>query len=272
MSTIATKANTTGDHERVPTAPRPTPRVIPLARIVRVELRKSVDTRAGFWLLAGVAIAAILTTGSVLVLATPEEFTQATFTSAISIPTAVILPIIALMSVTAEWTQRTGLTTFALVPDRSRVMVAKAIAAMLTGVAATIVAFTVGALGNVIGTALTGHPTVWNQGVADLGLYTLTNVLVMLVGLTVGVLIRSSPGALVAYFVYAFVVPPLLMLLALHQEWFANVRPWVDPTHAQKALLTGVPGGEAWAHLALTTAIWLLLPALIGMRNLLRSE
>ena len=62
------------------------------------------------------------------------------------------------------------------------------------------------------------------------------------------------------------------MLLALHQEWFAVVRPWVDPDHAQKALLMGVPSGDVWAHLAVTTAVWLLLPALIGMRNLLRSE
>ena len=100
------------DLDRFDEAPRPAPPGIPMARLVAVELRKYVDTRAGFWLLVGVAIAAVMVTGTVLLWATPEEFTQATFTSAINIPTAVILPIIAVLSVTAEWTHRTGLTTF----------------------------------------------------------------------------------------------------------------------------------------------------------------
>ena len=255
-----------------PEGPRPAPPGIPLARLVAVELRKSVDTRTGLWLLVGVAIAAVLVTGTVLLWATPEEFTQATFTSAINIPTAVILPIIAVLSVTAEWTQRTALTTFVLVPHRGRVMVAKAVAATLTGVAATIVAFAVGAVGNLLGTRLTDHPTIWNQGVGDLAAYTLANVVVMLVGLTVGVLIRNSAGAIATYFVYAFVLPSLLMLLAMKQPWFAQAQPWVDPDHAQKALLNGALHGAEWTHLAATSVLWLLIPALIGSRYLLHAE
>jgi hypothetical protein len=243
-----------------------------MARLVAVELRKYVDTRAGFWLLVGVAIAAVMVTGTVLLWATPEEFTQATFTSAINIPTAVILPIIAVLSVTAEWTHRTGLTTFVLVPQRARVLVAKAIAATVTGVAATIVALTVGAVGNVLGTRLTHHPTVWNQKAADVAAYTVVNVVVMLVGLTIGALVRNSAGGVITYFVYAFVLPGLLMLLATHQHWFAQVQPWLDPDHAQKVLLAAPDEGAHWAHFAVTGAVWLLLPTLIGVRNVLRSE
>ena len=39
---------------------------------------------------------------------------------------AVILPVIAVLSVTSEWSQRTGLTTFTFVPGRGRVIAAKA--------------------------------------------------------------------------------------------------------------------------------------------------
>jgi hypothetical protein len=43
----------------VRTAP---PAPIPLSRIVAVELRKSFDTRAGFWMLASIGLAALLAT------------------------------------------------------------------------------------------------------------------------------------------------------------------------------------------------------------------
>lgn len=248
------------------------PAQIPLTRIVGVELRKSVDTRAGFWLLASVGIVSLLATGAVVVWASTSDLTQTTFTMAISVPMSVILPIIAVLSMTAEWSQRSGLTTFTLVPHRSRIVAAKAIGSVLIGVVATLVAFAIGALGNLLGTRIVDTPTVWDQDAADLGYFTLSNVLLMLVGFTLGVLIRNSQGAIVAYFVYAFVAPPLLMALAYNQSWFREAQPWVDPNHAQNALLQGGFTAEQWTQLAVTSAIWLLLPLVVGIRNVLRSE
>ena len=97
---------------------------IPLSRIVSVELRKSFDTRSGFWLLASIAIASLLATAGVVIWAARDQLTYSTFTLAIGFPMAVILPVIAILSVTAEWTQRSGLTTFTLVPHRGRVVFA----------------------------------------------------------------------------------------------------------------------------------------------------
>ena len=45
---------------------------IPLARLVRVELRKSFDTHSGRWLLASLGGAAILTTGAIIAWAPAE--------------------------------------------------------------------------------------------------------------------------------------------------------------------------------------------------------
>ena len=42
---------------------------------------------------------------------------------------SLILPVLGILLVTSEWSQRTGLTTFALVPQRERVIVAKLIGA-----------------------------------------------------------------------------------------------------------------------------------------------
>lgn len=262
-------------HARAVT-PRPAPVTlparIPLTRLVSVELRKSLDTRSGAWLLAGIGLAAVLTTAAVIAWAPAEEFTYAQFTLAIGMPMSVILPIIAILSVTSEWSQRSGLTTFTLVPRRGRVMLAKAVAAVLIAATATLVAFVVGALGNVVGTGIAGVSTVWDQSLADVGFVALGNVLLLMIGLTLGALLRSSPAAIVAYMIYAFVAPGLLAFLAFRQAWFHDVRPWVDPKYTQDALLQGDLGGEQWAQLGVTTVVWLVLPLLAAVVNLLRSE
>ena len=262
-------------HARAVT-PRPAPVAlparIPLTRLVGVELRKSLDTRSGAWLLAGIGLAAVLTTAAVIAWAPAEEFTYAQFTLAIGMPMSVILPIIAILSVTSEWSQRSGLTTFTLVPRRGRVMLAKAVAAVLIAATATLVAFVVGALGNVVGTGIAGVPTIWDQSLADVGFVALGNVLLLLIGFTLGALLRSSPAAIVAYMIYAFVAPGLLAFLAFRQAWFHDVRPWVDPKYTQDALLQGDLGGEQWAQLGVTTVVWLVLPLLAAVVNLLRSE
>lgn len=262
-------------HARAVT-PRPAPVTlparIPLTRLVGVELRKSLDTRSGAWLLAGIGLAAVLTTAAVIAWAPAEEFTYAQFTLAIGMPMSVILPIIAILSVTSEWSQRSGLTTFTLVPRRGRVMLAKAVAAVLIAATATLVAFVVGALGNVVGTGIAGVPTIWDQSLADVGFVALGNVLLLLIGFTLGALLRSSPAAIVAYMIYAFVAPGLLAFLAFRQAWFHDVRPWVDPKYTQDALLQGDLGGEQWAQLGVTTVVWLVLPLLAAVVNLLRSE
>jgi ABC-2 type transport system permease protein len=252
---------------------RATPRHIPLARIIAVELRKSFDTRSGLWLLASIGIAALLTTGAVIAWAPETEFTYGGFTLAIGFPMSVILPIIAVLSVTAEWSQRSGLATFTLVPHRGRVLLAKAIAAVLVAAAATVVAFAVGALGNVVGTAIAGIPTVWDLGMADLSYFALGNTLLMLVGFTLGALIRTSPGAIVAYMIYAFVIPGLLAFLAFNQAWFRDARPWVDPKYNQDALLRGDSlTGEQWTQLAVTSIVWVVVPLLVAVVNLHRTE
>ena len=248
-------------------------RRIPLRRVVTVELRKSFDTRAGLWLLASIGIAAVLTTGAVIAWAPQTEFTYSRFTLAIGVPMTVILPIIAVLSVTAEWSQRTGLTTFTLLPHRGRVLLAKGIGAVLVAVAATGVAFAAGALGNIVGAAMAGIDAVWDQNLIDVGYFALGNILLLLVGFTLGALIRNSPGAIVAYMVYAFIAPGLLAFLAFNQAWFRDARGWLDPKYNQDLLLqAGDLTGQQWTQLATTTAVWLALPLTVAVLNLLRAE
>ena len=275
-ATTATGSATTSAVDTQPAANGPLSRRTgsrpPLTRLVSVELRKNFDTRSGRWLLASLGGAAVLTTGAIIAWAPADEVTYSQFTLAIGVPMTVILPIIAVLSVTSEWSQRSGLATFTLVPHRGRVLVAKAIGAVLVTVPATAAAFSIGALGNMVGAALADVPVVWDQNAADVGYFALGQTLLLLVGFVLGALIRNSSGAIVAYMLYGFVAPGLLAFLAFSQEWFADARPWLDAKYSQDALLRGELAGDGWSHLAVTSLVWLVVPMTVAVVNVLRSE
>jgi ABC-2 type transport system permease protein len=58
--------------------------------------------------------------------------------------------VIAVLSVTIEWSQRSGLTTFTLVPHRGHVIAAKAIACVGVAIVSIPLGFAIGALGNIV--------------------------------------------------------------------------------------------------------------------------
>lgn len=246
---------------------------IPFARLLSVELRKMFDTRSGLWLMTGIVVTAAIASAAVIAFAPDDEITYGSFAAAVGVPMALLLPIMAVLSVTSEWTQRSGLTTFTLVPRRSRVIAAKAVGAVLVGVVAIPVAFGVGALGNVLGAAIAGTDQVWDMTLTMFWQITLGNVLGLLIGFTLGVLVRNSAGAVVAYFVYGFVLPPLTELLGATQQWYADIRGWVDPNFAQSPLFNDFAlTGTQWAHLGVTSLVWVVLPLAVGLKLLSRSE
>ncbi len=246
---------------------------IPFLRVAGIELRKMFDTRSGFWLLMSIAITSLLATAAVIIFAPDSAITYGTFGAAVGIPMSILLPVIAILSVTSEWSQRTGLTTFTLVPNRSRIIVAKLLGAILVGVASMIVAMGIGALGNLAGAAITGVDIVWQTSARELAYIVLANVLGLLIGFMLGVLIRNSAAAIVGYFVYSFVVPTLTGLLAATQTWFADVQKWVDFQFNQTSLFEGTAlTGDQWGQLAVSGLIWLVLPLVVGLWQLMRAE
>jgi ABC-type transport system involved in multi-copper enzyme maturation permease subunit len=223
--------------------------------------------------MTSIAIAALLATIGVIIFLPDDDFGFGAFGTAIGVPMAVLLPIIAILAVTGEWSQRTGLVTFTLLPHRTQVITAKVLAAVAVGIAGMLVAFAIGALGNIVGSSIAGVNVRWDTSLSDLLKIILANVLGLLVGFMLGVLIRNSAGAIVGYFVYGFVLPGIFGFLAATQDWFEKLQPWIDFNFAQTPLFEDAgPSGEQWAQIGVSGIIWLIIPMAIGIWAVLRSE
>jgi ABC-type Na+ efflux pump permease subunit len=245
---------------------------IPLSRVVRVELRKMFNTRSGFWLIASIAITGLIATIATIAFAPDKDLTYYNFAKAVGFPITVILPMVALLAITSEWSQRSGLTTFTYVSSRRRVIWAKTLSSVIVAIASMLFAFVIGAVGNVVGSTIAGTSTVWDLSVGHALTIVLGNLVSMSIGTMLGMLLRSSAGGLGMYFVLVLLVPNLTGLLAASQHWFQELQPWVDLPFAQTSLFEGMHTGAQWAHVATTFAIWIVVPGFFGLRRVMRSE
>jgi len=251
---------------------RRTEHAIPLSRVVRVELRKMFDTRSGFWLIASIGITGLIATVATVAFAPDDQLKYYTFAKAVGYPITVILPMVSLLAITSEWSQRTGLTTFTYVSRRGRVVLAKTLSAVIVAIASMFFAFAAGAVGNVVGSQIAGVPTVWNLSLGHALTILLGNLISLSIGVMLGMVLLSSAGGLVMYFVLVLLVPNLSALLATSQHWYKELQPWVDLPFAQGYLFEGMHTGAQWAHVATSVTLWIVLPGIYGLRRVMRSE
>lgn len=243
---------------------------IPFARLVAVELRKLVDTRAGRWLL--IIMGALILLGSVILAWALRNQSVGffDFTSVTGGVTGLLLPVLAILSVTTEWSQRTNMVTFTLEPRRARVVGAKLVASVVTAVASIVVALVIGALASALASLL-GAQVDWDPNVTGLLGFTIVQVIGLLVGFAIGALLLNTPAAIVVFVAYSFVVPTVLLAAAALLDWFRDIEPWLNFTTAQAPLFEGFDGVE-WGHLAVSGLIWFVLPLGLGILRILRAE
>ena len=86
MSTATHDARSTGSH------PDPSVAAVPFSRVLRVELRKLVDTRAGFWLLAAIGIITVAVVVVFLFAADADDLTYLHFVGVTATPQSLLLP------------------------------------------------------------------------------------------------------------------------------------------------------------------------------------
>ncbi|MDZ5622971.1 ABC transporter permease [Nocardioides bizhenqiangii] len=273
MSTATiTPSSVDGPAVAHPPREREVPAPIPFGRILGVELRKMFDTRSGFWLMASIVIASAIATVLTVILGDRDALTFDSFAASVGSPMSILLPIIGVLAVTSEWSQRTALTTFTLVPSRRRVIGAKLVNVLVIGAVSMLIALGVGAIGNLASAAMTGNDAVWDIPAWTFAQIVLANELGMLLGFALGLLLRSSPAAIVGYFVVNLVLPGISEALASTQEWWADNAAWFDVNATRFLLFDSKLTSEEWLQLGVTSSIWILLPLAVGLALVMRSE
>jgi ABC-2 type transport system permease protein len=248
-------------------------RPTPFTRLVRVELRKSYDTRAGFWLLAVIGLLVVATEAVVLAVTTVqnEPISFGDFIGAAAFMTSFLLPVLGIMVLTSEWSQRTAMVTFALEPRRPLVILAKAVIGVVLTLATVAVSTVIGLVCNLLYAGIEGHVD-WTFGWTGFFGFLITQTFAMLGGFALAALLLNTPAAIVVFFVYKWVLPGLLALGAGLIGWFETLRPWIDFQSAQGPLFDMSLDGHKWGHLVVSGVIWLVLPLAVGIWRVLRAE
>lgn len=256
---------------------------VPFLRLVRVELRKLTDTRAGRWLMGITFGILVLVTGVILLVgAFQDELTltltdwQGVFTFLVSL----LLPIIAIMSVTQEWGQRTALTTFALEPHRLRVVLAKLTAVVGLALLALVFAGVLAVIANAALSAITGSTADWTFDWGDLGWSVFLQLAYFLMAFGFGALFLSTPVAIVLYYVVAILLPQMVWgIIYFVVSWGPDVVPWFDLGFAVAAYreqlpppMDATPPDLGVGPIIVSTFIWVVLPFILGVRRIGRTE
>jgi ABC-2 type transport system permease protein len=229
-----------------------------LGRMTVVELRKMTDTRSGFWLPMAVgAISLIVIIVSALVHGGHQASWNHLLNNGLA-PDGFLLPVLGILLVCGEFTQRTTLTTFTLVPNRGRVLVAKMLAAIgfvLAAYLVTLVLSAIFAFG-------IGHHSGGAGGLSGIVIvqslfYLATS---MLIGIGFGAAILVSAPGIVAY----LLLPTIWGALASSIHALATLDHWLDIGTTMGNLPVHAISATGWAHIATTLALWMVLPLAIG--------
>ena len=264
------------------TAPGATPREldisatpqVPMATLVRVEARKALDTRAGRWLIIGILGLVVVIELIYSFAAADEDKNLQDYVQIPGFTLGYFLPLIIIMLVTSESSQRNGLVTFTLEPRRPRIVLAKFLAGLGLALGVMLLAVVLAVLGTVFG-MVTGSDPSWSlDGHLVFSALFLANLIGVLVGFALSMLIMNTAAAIVGYFVYTLILPTGVGILGYLSDTFERIAPWIEFNTAQIPLTSGnyTPTGEEWAQIATAGTIWLIVPLILGIWRLLRIE
>jgi ABC-type transport system involved in multi-copper enzyme maturation permease subunit len=254
--------------QSLPPADLTGPAGVPFGRLVRTELRKLTDTRAGTWLLAAIVTITPIVVAVMLFTAKPQSLTYVKFVDITQTPQKFLLPLLGILTITTEWSQRTGLLTFTLAPHRGRVLRAKATATFLLGLLVIAAAFGTAAIGNLLGAGLRHGNGSWSFGVSGFRDILIVQFTGLAQGLAFGMLLLISAAAIIAY----YVLPTLSSFAFTSIPGLKSIKAWFDLNSAQTPLYNHDITGHGWVQLLCAVLIWVALPAVLGVARVLRSE
>ena len=236
---------------------------IPFSRLVRVEWAKATDTRAACWLLALIALS---TAGMTLVpVLAPTTFDQtyASYLRVAALVLTILLPVVAILMFTGEWSQRSVYTTFTQEPRRIRVLNAKLAVSMVLGGGAAVFGGVVTAAGLGLASAL-GRALEANLTVGAITGYLLFVLLNVLAGVALGALLQSSATAIAA----SFALPAAFALLGAASTLVSD---WIDMSTTFSWVLENKWGGHV-PQISVSVLFWVAVPLAAGVVRTIRRD
>ncbi len=235
-------------------------------RLIAVELRKMVNTRSGFWVPIGVGLITLLVA---VIASTNHGGRSATFTHvlhAASVPATYLLPVMGVLLICSEWSQRTTLTTFTLVPSRTRVIAAKLGASVIVSTIALAFCLLLALVfASALGSAPGGPGALSWQVVAQSWLFLVSG---MIMGLAFGAAILVSAPAIVGY----LLLPTIWEAVVGNISALDGVARWLDAPDTLAPLTQEALTGIQWAHALATFAVWIGIPIAIGWARIGRGD
>ena len=241
---------------------------IPFGRLVSLELRKLTDTRAGrVLMLVSVGLVVAVSLIGMFSGAAGEDKDFKDFLAFGSLPLQTMLPLLGVLAVTSEWSQRTGLVTFTLEPRRARVAFAKWTAAIVLGLIGVVLAVVLAVAFTELTDVLRDSGPSWDASWQVLLGTLVGQLLYMSIGVAFGMLIQNTPGAVVAF----LVVPNLWSILGSF-SWSEDVAHWADTNRTLSPLYDGTMQADDWPKLVVSLRIWMALPLIVGIWRMTHSE
>ncbi|KAB2348841.1 ABC-2 transporter permease [Actinomadura rudentiformis] len=239
-----------------------------LVRLTAVELRKMIDTRSSRWLLIIISLVAVAMMPVVLFAVPKQDQTLLEFFTASQVGVSILLPILGILAVTTEWSQRTALTTFTLVPERPRILAAKLIAGSVLGALFACVGLAVALIARTVGELMGRSDGSWSLSPGRFGVTVLLAVVMLFMGIAFGTLFMNSPLAIVLFLVLPIVWSTLGGMISK----LKGPAGWLDTNLTLTALTEPGITGEEWARAGTSLAVWMLLPLVIGTIRLIKRE
>ncbi len=241
----------------------PAPGSIPFARLVRVEWIKATDTRAASWLLAMV----VLSTAGIMVVpvVAPSTFdqTQASYLRVAALGLSILLPVVALLTFTGEWSQRTAMTTFTQEPRRMRVMNAKLTVALLLSLGGAVVGGALAVVG-IAAASASGRTIVANLSAGAVASYAFYVLLNVFAAVALGVLLQNSAAAISA----TFALPAVFHLFGIASSLISE---WIDMSTPWNWVLVNDWGGHL-PQISVSIMFWVVIPLAAGLVRTVRRD
>lgn len=234
--------------------------MIPFRNLLAAELRKTVSTRAAKALLAAALALTVAAEAVPLVFTHDVTQNRASYLTWAALGLTRLLPIVLLMAMTAEWSQRTALTTFTLEPRRGRVLTAKIAAGLIIATACGLFALAAGEV-----TASVSRSVAGGQDWPELLGFALFIMATSAIGIAVGAALHNTAAAIVTYFAVG-AAANLLMIPALERAG-----QWVNTGETFGWMLAGQWSGHT-AQVAASAALWIAFPLVVGAIRITRRD